>query len=194
VTGNISLSSSNFTYTGPGRYTYSHGVRAMERLNFSVTLNGAPVGSSVLLNITTMLPEAVDSSRSMASAAVQRDGEVARNTWSTSSPPMALTAHSWHLLFVPVFAAGRPVAVFRDPQLGARLTVAVPVTATAPTNASNATGSAATEQQVFPGYWSSSNGSYVIPFKLPVLGNVSGIVTLLSNSSSNTTLVSGSQD
>lgn len=174
---------------------YSHGVRVMERLNFTVTLNGAPVGSSVLLNITTMLPEAVDSSRSMTSAAVQRDGEVARNTWSTSSPPMALTAHSWHLLFVPVFAAGWPVAVFRDPQLGARLNVAVPVAATAPTNASNATSSAATvtEQQVFPGYWSSSNGSYVIPFKLPVLGNISGTVTLLSNSSSNTTLVSGSQ-
>lgn len=190
ITGKINLTSSNLTYAGTGTFTYIYSVKAMERLNFTASLDGAAVGSGVTVNITSLLPTAVDVNRSLSAAAVQRDGSSGRITWGSS--PTALLAHSWHLLYVPVYAAGRSTAMFPDPKLGARLVASASVTAAPPVSNSSSNASAVTmPYQVFTfgGYWSSSNGSYVIPFKLPVLGDVSGVVQLLGNASSNTTLV-----
>lgn len=174
----------------PGVYTYNHTVRAIERLNVTVTLDGALVGAqSLLLNITSALPSAVNTSRSLAAAAVRRGGEVARTPWVTTSP-LPLAAYAWHLLHVPVYLNGRSGITYADPKLGAQLVVAMPVTTTTPANNNtNATTTTTTQQVVFSGYWSSSNGSYLVPFKLTALGNITGTVYLLSNTTTNATLV-----
>lgn len=172
----------------PGVYTYNHTVRAIERLNVTVTLDGA-LAQSLLLNITSALPSAVNTSRSLAAAAVRRGGEVARTPWVTTSP-LPLAAYAWHLLHVPVYLNGWAGITYADPKLGAQLVVAMPVTTTTPANNNtNATTTTTTQQVVFSGYWSSSNGSYLVPFKLTALGNITGTVYLLSNTTTNATLV-----
>jgi hypothetical protein len=177
----------------PGVYTCNHTVKAIERLNVTVTLDGALVGAqSLLLNITSVLPSAVNVSRSLAAAAVRRGGEVARTAW-TQAFPLPLAAYAWHLLHVPVYRNGRTGITYADPKLGAQLVVAMPVTTTTPatntTNATTTTTTTTTQQVVFSGYWSSSNGSYLVPFRLTALGNISGMVYLLSNTTTNTTVV-----
>lgn len=186
----MTVSGGNLTIISNGTYIYSHGIRAMERLNFTVTLDGTPVGTSQLHNITSVLPTAVNTSRSLAAATVSRSGDPVRSTWSASDR-LALSAHAWHLLHIPVFINGRVAGTFAEPKLGARLIVTVPVIAAVPaTNTTNATVISTTQQVIFGGYWSSSNGSYVVPFKLSALGNSSGMLHLLSNETTNTTMVS----
>lgn len=190
VTGNVSVTGSNLTYASPGTYTYTHVVRAMERLNYTVTLEGSLVGESQLVNVTSALPSAVNVGRSLAAVTVLRSGE-ANRTMLSATGPLAVSAYSWHLLQVPVFLFGRVASTFANPRLGARLTVTLPVTVNvAATNTSSATWYTTTETVVFNGYWSSSNASYVVPFKLSALGNITGVVQLLSNVTANTTMVS----
>jgi hypothetical protein len=189
VTGNTSVSGANLTFTGEGSYTYKHTVKAMERLNVTLTLDGTLVGEPLLLNITSVLPSAVNVSKSLGAASVQRSGDTAKTAWSATEP-LALPAHAWHLLHVPVFLSGRVGSTFADPKLGARLVVAMPVTTITPaTNTSNATTTTTFETVVFNAYWSSSNASYLVPFKLTALGNITGELHLLSNVTANTTMV-----
>jgi hypothetical protein len=166
VTGTTRIAGSNFTLGDPNTYSYTHTVKAMEALNFTGTL-------------------------CLASASVQRDGSTMREYWSTGGPALAqvLTAHSWHLLYLPFVINGRFGSTYADPKLGARMVLSMPVTYIT-TNSSNATiVTETTEQAAFDGFWSSSNGSYVVPFKLSALGNISGVVHLLSNTSANISLV-----
>jgi hypothetical protein len=46
------------------------------------------------------------------------------------------------------------------------------------------------QQVVYAGYWSSSNGTYVVPIKLTGLGTITGMVQLMANVSVNVTIVS----
>jgi hypothetical protein len=128
VTGAIKVAGSNLKLAVPGTYSYVHTVKAMEALNFSMTLDGAPVGDSTLLNITLVLPAAVNVTRSLAAASAQRDSSGLREFWSSAGPAFVLTAHSWHLLYVPVYINGRVGSTFADPHLGARLPLSMPVT------------------------------------------------------------------
>jgi hypothetical protein len=50
------------------------------------------------------------------------------------------------------------------------------------------------QQVVYDGYWSSSNGTYVVPIKLTGLGTITGMVQLMANVSANTALVSPHAD
>lgn len=154
---------------------------------------GALVGEFHLLNITSVLPLAVKVSKSLAAASVQRSGDNSTTGWSASEP-LALPAHSWHLLRVPVLLGSRVGSTFADPKLGARLVVAMPVTVvTAATNTSNkTTTTTTTETALFNGYWSSSSAAYLVPLKLTALGNITGELHLLSNATANTTMVGGS--
>lgn len=45
VTGNMTVSGGNFTVISNGTFTYSYEVQAMERLNFTATLDGSHVGT-----------------------------------------------------------------------------------------------------------------------------------------------------
>lgn len=189
VTGTTSVSGANLTLSGPGSYTYTHALKAMERLNISLTLDGSLVGESQLLNITSVLPSVINVSKSLDAASVQRSGDTSKIGWSASEP-LALPAHSWHLLHVPVLLSGRVGSTFADPKLGARLAVAMPVTSVLPaTHTSNTVTTTTTQTALFYGYWSSSSAAYLVPFKLTALGNITGELHLLSNATDNTTMV-----
>lgn len=189
MTGSTNISGGNLTYVSAGTYSHSHTVKAMERLNFTVRLDGALVGESLTVNITSMLPSAVNVTKSLGRAMIQRDGEATRSLLPTANSPVALPAYSWHRLIVPVYAVGRVGLTYADPRLGAQLTVVVPAAATTANSSNTTTSPAPTEQLTFAGYWSSSNGSYVVPFKLPVLGNATGSFQLLTNASSGFSMV-----
>lgn len=302
VTGSSSVAGSNFTnFTVNGTFSYSHPLKAMEVLNFTTFLQGRPIGdpSSVPVNVTAVLPAAVNVSKSLAAATVQRDGEANRTPWNTTSP-LALTAHAWHLLHVPVYVIGRAASTYRDPGLGVRVIIDMPVVvevntsslspspspgvspSSPPTSPSSPSPSLASpspspspstspavrrallqgpspspsispspsspspspaptsratspsltsplpssppqspslssppssptssppftlpspspslapvitviQQAVYDGYWSSSNGSYVVPVKLTGLGTITGMVQLMADVSANVTMVS----
>lgn len=180
--------------SAPGVFTYTFVFRAVERINITLLLGGALVDNSVLLNISAVLPSAVNVTACLKATSIQRDGELTRTTWDPAGAPLGLLAYSWHLLYVPVLLFNRTGPMFADPKLAARLNITGPVVAAAAAANSTNTTAAAVQvtapSRVFSGYWSSSNGSYVIPFKLPDIGTFSGSVDLLppsTNGTSNTT-------
>jgi hypothetical protein len=195
VSGATRVVSSNFTYSGPGQYTYAWQVRTLELLNVSLLVDNATAGNATQLNATSMLPSVVDVDASFRAAALQRDGVTARTGVAAAAQPLSVSAGPWHMLYLPVAVLGRAGRLYADPKLGARMLVTTAVTSVAAASnstSSNSSSTAAGQQQqlAFTGYWSSGNGSYVMPFRLPAVGAYRADVQLLAGgNNSNATVV-----
>lgn len=167
-----------------GLYSYAHTALARERLSFRVAIDNATVSTDTTINITSTLPSAVHAAGSLAAATLVRDGDASR---SGLAGPVPLLASLWHVLFVPVLRAGGGGGFFADPGLTVRLLLSAASGPNA-TNTSNTT-AVNTTALVFSGVWSSTNGSYVVPFKLPSNGSYSGMLNIWPNASAAAFLV-----
>jgi hypothetical protein len=181
VSGTSNVTTAALTRTAQtGLYSHSHAVLARERLIFRVAIDNAIVGTDAAINITATLPSAVDAAGSLAATTLARDGDASRYGLAG---PVPLLASSWHLLFVPVLRAGGGGGFFADPGLAVRLQLSAATSSngTAPGNTTTAL--------MFSGIWSSSNGSYVVPFKLPANGSYAGTLSIWPNTTTTAFLV-----
>eukprot|EP00879_Flechtneria_rotunda_P033538 GHRR01037155.1.p1 GENE.GHRR01037155.1~~GHRR01037155.1.p1 ORF type:complete len:461 (+),score=119.60 GHRR01037155.1:1820-3202(+) len=173
VTGTMNATAQNFTTVAPGIFSYNYTLAAIERLNFTMFISGSKVGRSAYLNVTTVLPSVIDAAATANNAMVQQYGEITRRAWNASGAALPVSDDAWHLMYLPVIRVGGS-PLYSNPQLAARLVL---------------TPNGTTEQMVFNGYWSSSNGSYLMPFKLPDNITYIGQVELRQSSNSTLTIV-----
>lgn len=217
---NVSISNFTKASTGIYTYNYTavaleQVVFSLFVDNMTATCYPAPLcyNNALFLSIYTVQPSSVDAAASANKTLLQLEGDLTRSSWSASGPAVVVPAGGWHLIYLPVARVGGGL-FYLDPGLYAQLvlngtnTTSVTINATLPlitnsTNTTNTTTSSNVTKVVsntttvvtsmpllFRGYWSSSNGSYVVAFKIPSAGIWTGQLELKQNSASNTSIVS----
>lgn len=174
-------------------------------------------GNSISLSLYTVLPSVVDTSATVNKTVLQVEGDTVRSGWNATGPAVVLPVNSWHRMYVPVTRVGGG-SFYIDPKLYVQLVlngtnttwvtintnVAVSANSTNSTNSSssstnmttvvsNTTAVVTTIPLLFKGYWSSSNGWYVVAFKIPSTGLWTGQVELRQSNISSTSIVSKGQ-
>jgi hypothetical protein len=195
--------------SSPGIFTFNFTAEAIENLTFTLYVDGLQAGDSVALRVNSTLPAALDTSAMFRAVMLQRDGSAAKSNLSAAPagnlsavPAVPVLASSWHMLYLPVIRVGG--RIFRaHPGLSAQLVLTPRITnstsnatnlvngtgnATATAASSNAT--AVGQTLTFQGFWSSSNGSFVVPFKLPNNLTYAGQLQLRQSNTSITPIVS----
>jgi hypothetical protein len=191
--------------SSPGIFTFNFTAEAIENLNFTLYVDGLQAGDSVALRVNSTLPLALDTPAMLRAVMLQRDGQPAKSNLSkvTAGTAVPVLASSWHLLYMPVIRTGGKN--FRaHPGLSAQLVLTSRITnstsnATILVNgAANTTTAAASSNSTtavgqtltFQGFWSSSNGSLVVPIKLPNNLTYAGQLQLRQSNTSITPIVS----
>jgi hypothetical protein len=189
--------------SSPGIFTFNFTAEAIENLNFTLYVDGLQAGDSVVLRINSTLPSALDTTAMFRAVTLQRDGQASRSSWTAAAgAAVPVLASSWHMLYLPVIRVGG--RVFRaHPGLSVQLVLTPAVenstsnassvangTANATTQASSNT-SAVGQPLTFQGFWSSSNGSFVLSFKLPNNVTYVGQIQIRQSNTSITPFVSG---
>jgi hypothetical protein len=160
-------------------------------------MDGLQAGNTVTLRVNSTLPSALDTAAMFKAVALQRDGQTNRSNVTATGAAAPVSASSWHLLYLPVVRfGGRAFRV--HPGLSVQLVLA-PTLSNLTSNATNATANATApssnatavgQQFTFQGFWSSSNGSFVVPFKLPNNLTYSGQLQIRQSNTSITPFVS----
>lgn len=184
-----SITVGSFSLVSQGIYTYNYTATALEQLNFTLYIGSSAATcykssyckkTTVVLNISTELPSAIDPVATANGAQIQAAGDTLRSMWNATTAPLVVSAGVWHLLYLPVIRVGGGV-FYRDPGLYVQLTL----------GASSITAINSTSTSLkFSGYWSTSNGSYVVAFRLPASGVWVGLVDLKHSNYSTTNIVS----
>jgi hypothetical protein len=199
VSGLVNITANQLRLASPGLFTFNFTAEAIENLNFTLFVDGTQAGDSITLRINTTLPSALDTAAMFQAVMLQRDGQTIRSnsTAAAGAAGVLVVASSWHTMYLPVVRFGG--RVFRaHPGLSAQLVLA-PMLANITSNATNTTVNSTTPSSnvttagqplTFPAFWSSSNGSFVVPFKLPSNGTYSGQLQLLQSNTSTTPFVS----
>lgn len=124
------------------------------------------------IRVSGVAPTAINWASSVASATLQRPGTTTRSSLAPGST-LQLSALAWHVLYVPVLTAWSAPLV-ADPGLEVLVDLTpVPLAPASGNTTGNDTGVDATSiaSISYRGYWSWTNGSYVVPFSLPASGD-----------------------
>lgn len=191
LTGHVSgwknVTSAEYVQHGtPGAWMYTFTPPAVEVLNVSLVVSGVVAPSAVTLNVSHVLPPALNATAITQRIALQRDGFLERWRWNASAnKPLELSADVWHLVYMPVLRINGSIPQFvANPGLLARV-VLVPVDANATTINGSMPGveqspEPATMPMQFVGSWSRSNSSYVVPVRVGTAGVYNGVAELLA--------------
>jgi hypothetical protein len=205
VSGRVNITAVQLMMSSPGIFTFKFTAEAIESLNFTLYVDGLQAGDSVALHINTTLPSALDTTALFRAVMLQRDGQATRSNLTAvpAGTAVPVLASSWHMLYLPVIRIGGKI--FRaHPGLSAQLVLTPHVTnstsnatylANGTTNATTTAASSNTtavgQPLTFQGFWSSNNGSFVVPFKLPNNVTYVGQLQLCQSNTSITPFVSG---
>jgi hypothetical protein len=123
-----------------------------------VTVSASVEGSALAphtISVRGVAPSIIGYGSSVASCKLQLAGSTVRSPPFGS--PVSLKAVAWHVMYMPVLKSdGKPLVA--DPQLLASVDLV---------NSANASASVTGLR----GYWSWTNGSYVIPISVPAAGS-----------------------
>lgn len=155
VSGNTTVGPANFSQAGVGVFTYNYTFAAAERVNFTLLVSGNVSAGPYGMTARGSTPDIVDLAATLAAAKLQNAGEAGRAA-VTAGGSYSVADKAWHTLYLPV--AKKPSGSFvADPRLTVGMVVSPIMT----------NGSIDTSKQAnFTAYWSWTNGSYVVNFKL----------------------------
>lgn len=174
VTGTQNVGNDSFIPTmSMGSFTYRYTFGAIQNITFTLYFYGGLAAGPLGYMVRGVDPGAVRYDLSVANATAQLDGSLPSAPRPRLPSVGPIPANAWHVAHVPVVRAAAALGPFvGDPWLNASLTIFT----------MNATGAVnLTSSRAFIGFWSWSNGTYVVPFKLtadPAVANNTFAATL----------------